>query len=190
MERVLECCQNDLDSAIKCLHDLCLNTQEETPPGSTVENSSSVSEDLQAIQDVSLQLPEWVELVVAEMMKATNLDDARLRASKALEAFEKNVVLRSSTLVSALQKEVGTLKEQLQYLVRDNQILKKAVTIQHVRQGEHEQQSRELQHLKQQLTQYQEQVRTLEVNNYALSLHLQKAKDGSSIPGRFHPDIF
>lgn len=190
VERVLESCENDLDSAIKSLHDLCLNNQDEIPSVPVVENCPSASEDLQAIQDISLQLPAWVELLVTEMTKAKDLDDARSRASKALEAFEKSVIMQSSTVVPALQREVIALKGQLQELVRDNQILKKAVTIQHVRQGEHEQQSKELQHLKQLLTQYQEQVRTLEFNNYALSLHLQKAKDGSSIPGRFHPDVF
>ena len=59
------------------------------------------------------------------------------------------------------------------------------------RQKESDDQSQELQHLRQMVTQYQEQLRTLEVNNYALTLHLKQAQqNNSSIPGRFHPDVF
>uniref|UniRef100_A0A0A9B798 Uncharacterized protein n=1 Tax=Arundo donax TaxID=35708 RepID=A0A0A9B798_ARUDO len=31
---------------------------------------------------------------------------------------------------------------------------------------------------------------SLEVNNYALRIHLSQAQQGSSIPKRFHPDVF
>ena len=55
------------------------------------------------------------------------------------------------------------LKEQIEALVRENSILKRAVAIQHERQKEYEDKNRELQHLKQLLSQYQEQLRTLEV---------------------------
>ena len=30
----------------------------------------------------------------------------------------------------------------------------------------------------------------LQVNNYALTMHLRQAQQGNSIPGRFHPDVF
>lgn len=55
------------------------------------------------------------------------------------------------------------LKEQIEGLMRENAILKRAVAIQHERQKEQEDRSRELQHLKQMVSQYQEQLRTLEV---------------------------
>lgn len=55
------------------------------------------------------------------------------------------------------------LKEQVEVLVRENTVLKRAVAIQHDRQKEYEERSQELQHLKQLVSQYQEQVRTLEV---------------------------
>lgn len=55
------------------------------------------------------------------------------------------------------------LKEQIEALIRENSILKRAVAIQHERQKEYEDKNRELQHLKQLLSQYQEQLRTLEV---------------------------
>ena len=55
------------------------------------------------------------------------------------------------------------LKEQIEVLLRENTILKRAVAIQHERQKEFEGKNIELQHLKQLVCQYQEQLRTLEV---------------------------
>lgn len=116
------------------------------------------------------------------------------------------------------------LKQQLEAIVQENSLLKRAVVTQQKRQRETEDQSLELQHLRQLVTQYQEQLRTLEVcitvltvaytivsvflsiinmikskycidyslqvNNYALTLHLKQAQQNSSIPGRYHPDVF
>lgn len=56
-----------------------------------------------------------------------------------------------------------TLKEQIEGLTRENTILKSAFKIQHERQIEFESKSQELQHLKQLVSQYQDQLRTLEV---------------------------
>lgn len=56
------------------------------------------------------------------------------------------------------------LKEQLEGLIRENTILKHAVAIQHERQKQYEDKNQEIQHLKQLVTQYQEQLRTLEVS--------------------------
>lgn len=55
------------------------------------------------------------------------------------------------------------LKEQVQALLQENGILKRAVSIQHERQKEFESKSQELHQLKQLLSQCQEHIRTLEV---------------------------
>ena len=55
------------------------------------------------------------------------------------------------------------LKQQLQALMQENNVLKRAVSIQHERQKEFDDRSQELHHLKQLVAQYQEQLRTLEV---------------------------
>lgn len=34
---------------------------------------------------------EWVDLFVTEMMSASNMDDAKARASRALEVLEKSI---------------------------------------------------------------------------------------------------
>lgn len=39
--------------------------------------------------------PEWVELFVREMMSAADIDDARTRASRALEFLEKSIMARA-----------------------------------------------------------------------------------------------
>jgi len=133
---------------------------------------------------------EWVELLVREISSAGSFDDAREQASRALDLLEKTIVGRTAGLVENLQKEDLLLKEQLHCLVRDNNILKRAVAIQHERQKEHEEGGYELQHLKQLLSQCQDQIRTLEVNNYALTLHLRKGQESISIPGCFNHDVF
>lgn len=56
------------------------------------------------------------------------------------------------------------LKEQMQALIQENAILKRAVAIQHERQKEFEERSQELQHLKRLVSQYQDQLKTLEVD--------------------------
>lgn len=130
---------------------------------------------------------KWVDMFVQEMMNSRDLDDARGRAARILEAFERSVISHSR---GSVERENASLKEHLQTLLRDNQILKRAVSIQHERNSEQEVITREVEHLKHVICQYQEQVRTLEMSNYTLKLHLQRAQESSSIPGQFHPDIF
>lgn len=202
LERALEEYDNDIDAAIKSLHDLCLRSAEENPdavanPDAAVEKEVvnggdvTVSENPSAADNLPMDGAEWVNLFVREMMSATSSDDARARASRVLELLEKSISARAGAeAAQAFQKENMLLKEQLEGLIRENTILKHAVAIQHERQKQYEDKNQEIQHLKQLVTQYQEQLRTLEVNNYALTMHLKQAQQSSSIPGRFHPDIF
>ncbi|KAJ0031752.1 hypothetical protein Pint_13776 [Pistacia integerrima] len=140
---------------------------------------------------IQLDGVEWVEHFVREMMSASNIDDARARASRALEVLEKSICARASAeAAQSFHQENKILKEQVEALIQENIVLKRAVAIQHERQKEYEDRSQELQHLKQLVSQYQEQLRTLEVNNYALTMHLKQAEQSNSIPGRFHPDVF
>lgn len=68
------------------------------------------------------------------------------------------------------QHEHASLKEHLQSLLNDNQILKKAVSIQHERHLEQEQKEKEVQLLKLVISQYQDQARNLEVIFVILTL--------------------
>ena len=47
---------------------------------------------------------KWVELFVQEMLSASNLDDAKDRAARALKAFEESITCRSGILLEDLQK--------------------------------------------------------------------------------------
>ncbi|KAB5551908.1 hypothetical protein DKX38_009219 [Salix brachista] len=215
LEKALEECGDDLDSAIRSLNELRLASVENfssavvksdvidkanVPPQGTrrklfglapVDSEAHPTEDPSASAHLSMDGMEWVELFVREMTSASNIDDARARASRALEALEKSICTRAGAeTAKSFNQENMMLKEQMQALIQENTILKRAVSIQHERQKEFEESSQELQQLKQLVSQYQDQLRTLEVNNYALTLHLKQAQQSSSMPGRFHPDVF
>lgn len=211
LERALEECGDDLDSAIKSLNGLRLGSTQkvvgsdacksdadgeadgrlQSPGVLTSNREMPPSEDPSALKNLPVDGAEWVELFVREMMSASNMDDARARASRALEVLEKSICSRvSAEVAQSFQQENLMLKEQVESLIQENTILKRAVSIQHERQKEFDERGCELQHLKQLISQYQEQLRNLEVNNYALTMHLRQAQQSSSIPGRFHPDVF
>ncbi|XP_058206891.1 uncharacterized protein LOC131320260 [Rhododendron vialii] len=212
LERALKECGDDLDLAIRRLNELRLGATENL--GSDASNSHIAEEEkvqsqaagiggVNANGDVASagdplppqNLPmggaDWVELFVREMMNASNMDDARARASRALEVLEKSICGRvTAEAAQTFRQENNMLKEQVEALIHENAVLKRAVSIQHERQKEFEDRGQELHHLKQMVSQYQEQLRTLEVNNYALTMHLKQAQQSNSIPGRFHPDVF
>lgn len=202
LEKALERSGNDLDSAIKSLNELCLgyvdgisglpvqsNVITEKGPSTANEDVVSLENNSSANDNIPKSGAEWVELFVTEMTSATSIDDARLRAMRVLETLEKSISERAAgEAAETIHKESVVFKEQIEVLLRENAILKRAVAIQHERQKEYDERSQEVQHLKQLLSQYQEQLRTLEVNNYALTMHLRQAQESNSIPGRFHPD--
>ncbi|XP_010654304.1 uncharacterized protein LOC100247807 isoform X2 [Vitis vinifera] len=208
VETVLRTHNNKIEDAIESLHALSLGDtiarnesqgldsammgNNDTGPAQNGQTTEQKVEDVQDLKSMfefgnAMDGSKWVDLFVHEMMNATDLSDARARAARILEAFEKNVVSHSMELK---ELEHASLKEHLQNFLRDNQILKRAVAIQHDRNLEQEERAREVQQLKDVIRQYQEQVRALELNNYTLKLHLQRAQGSSSIPGQFHPDIF
>ncbi len=202
LEKALEECGYDLNSAIKSLHELCLGYPEgnSTSAGKLSgdnEGAATSNNDAAPLDSSSAQgnLPrngaEWVELFVSEMTNAISIDDARSRAMRVLESLEKSISGHTgSEAAESFQKENMVLKEQIEILLRENTILKRAVAIQHERQKEYDERNQEVQQLKNLVSQYQEQLRTLEVNNYALTMHLRQAQESNSIPGRFHPDVF
>ncbi|KAJ9550960.1 hypothetical protein OSB04_015005, partial [Centaurea solstitialis] len=194
VERTLNQCGDDIETAIKSLTELRLVSNEnaesvigkETANG--VANGEAVNFENSPPPKQPVDGAEWVDLFVKEMLSASNMDDARTRASRALELLEKSIRERVSTEARGMQQENLMMKEHLQALIQENSVLKRAVAIQHERQKEFEDRGQELHNLKQMVSQYQEQLRTLEVNNYSLTMHLKQAQQGSSIPGHFHPD--
>ncbi|PIA55442.1 hypothetical protein AQUCO_00700026v1 [Aquilegia coerulea] len=198
MEKVFEE-SYDLESAIKSLNELCLGsanrdiesaTVKTDRPSQGIENNGSGTVTW-PVSNLPKNGAEWVELLVNEMQSSSDIDDAKTRASKVLEALEKTI--HTQAVVEGgnnMHKEIAMLKEQMEVLIRENGILKRAVAIQHERRKEANKSSTELQHLNQLVGQYQERVRTLEVNNYALSMHLKQAQESNFMPACFYPDIF
>ncbi|KAF7088999.1 hypothetical protein CFC21_092060 [Triticum aestivum] len=218
LERALEASGDDLDFAIRSLNDLRLESAEAifsaavsepenglstalklSAEGMLIEFTSEGNGQLDAISgnppatdncQTNHHSSEWVELFVREMMSASDINDARARASRALEVIEKSIMERTGAeAVQNLHKENTMLKEQLAIALRENAVLKRGVAIQHERQKEFDDKTQEVHNLKQLILQYQEQLKTLEINNYALRMHLQQAQQNSSMPGRFHPDV-
>lgn len=201
LERALEEFGNDLEAAIKSLNGLCLWAQAEK--SAKAEDACGKKEKGEWGNDGGGPVPEsfsnhllsdganWVDLFVREMMSATSIDDARARAARILEVLGNSISKHASAEATQnLQKENMMLKEQIELVIRENNILKRAVSIQHERQKEFEDKNRELENLRQMISQYQEQMRTLEVNNYALTMHLKQAQQSSTFPGRLNPDVF
>ncbi|GAQ82622.1 hypothetical protein KFL_001180010 [Klebsormidium nitens] len=211
--KVLQTCENNVDAAIQCLTQLRLSSQAEAaaPAPGPAEKGATHSTDVRGTTQESAARPasppaaeapacpsgvspragaEWVELVVAEMAAAASMDDARARGAKVLGEFEALVRQRAESGAEAACRENAALKEHVAALSKDNHILKRAVQMLNARQQEAEERGKELAAARQALQQYQEQLRTLEVSNYALSLHLRKAQEQNSMPGRFHPDVF
>ncbi|KAJ8562316.1 hypothetical protein K7X08_011607 [Anisodus acutangulus] len=205
-ERALEESGGDLDSAIKRLNELRLGsaenlgaltgrsdaTQETGTQILTQGNGGSTpAEDSSVAKELHMQKTECVELIVREMSSALNIEDAKARASRALEVYEKSICAHATEATARVfQQESIMRNQQLEALIQENALLKRAFAIQRERQKEFEDRGDEVNQLKQMVAQYQERLRTLEVNNYALTMHLKQAQQSSSIPGRFNPDVF
>ncbi|ONK67618.1 uncharacterized protein A4U43_C05F1950 [Asparagus officinalis] len=146
-------------------------------------------------QSVACNLPssgsEWVELIVIEMSNASNMDDARARASRVLEGLEKSIVARASAeAAQSYHKEHAIMKEQVEKLLQENDIWKRGFKTLHGQKEEFDRCSIELQQLKEMMSQRDEQLRKLQIENYELKLRLMREQQSSQMPGRFHPDIF
>ncbi|XP_038717837.1 uncharacterized protein LOC120010948 [Tripterygium wilfordii] len=198
LQKVMDECGNDLDATVKRLCELGLGSSDEML-GSAAESDATLEKgkfadagDLAAsVNNLPVDGAGWVDLFVREMQSATSLDDARARTSSLLKILEKSICQKAGEAVAqSFQKEGCMLKEQIEGVIRENTILKRAVAIQHERQKEFEDRNKEVQHLKQLVSEYQEQLRKLEVNNYALMMRLRQSQQSSPIIGRFNPDVF
>ncbi|CDY41114.1 BnaC05g11050D [Brassica napus] len=126
-----------------------------------------------------------------EVTQSTGIDDAKVRASKVLEALEQALSSRAREEAGKIfQEEKVAVQQQVEDLMKDNTVLKRAVAIQHERQKAFEDANQQLELLKQVIPQYQEKIRNLEMNNYALNLRLQQAEQGNSMLERFNPDVY
>lgn len=87
-------------------------------------------------------------------------------------------------------QEKAALQAKLNEVLRENDILKRAVRVQNAKLHEKSSVEAEVGQLRSLLGQYQEQIRTLEVNNYSLALHLQQATGGNALSSSRPPDVY
>mmetsp|Transcript_26062 Transcript_26062/g.56904 ORF Transcript_26062/g.56904 Transcript_26062/m.56904 type:complete len:269 (+) Transcript_26062:184-990(+) len=190
VSNILAECGNNIDAAIKRLGCLKLSSEEaaaeaaQEASGSTYEGRTGTPSTSQPSNTEPLATAEqWVEFLVQEMAAAKDLQDARSRAGSVLQRFEKFMSTKAEEKNSIVLSKLAELQ-------KENHILKRAVQIQNTKLQEKPQQEQEIQQLKHMLAQYQEQLRTLEVNNYSLALHLQKATNNNHLAGQRNPDVF
>eukprot|EP00878_Enallax_costatus_P011577 GHUV01012085.1.p1 GENE.GHUV01012085.1~~GHUV01012085.1.p1 ORF type:complete len:200 (+),score=67.03 GHUV01012085.1:587-1186(+) len=189
VESVLSECGQDIDTAIRRLTELKLTTKEHAhkAPSDTARAADDGQQHGTGANGVSAAstgpqtAEQWVDALVQEMAAAKDFADARARAGKMLQAFEQFIAARSKQ-----QPPQAKAEEAL----KENVILKRAVQIQNAKLQEAAAKDHELSELKQLLGQYQERLRHLELNNYSLALHLQKATSSMSQTANGPPDIF
>ncbi|CAL9241401.1 unnamed protein product [Arabidopsis halleri] len=175
---------SDLNAAMKSLYSMAAAEEKEA-------EESSAETDAVSGGNPPTSGDDWVELLVREVLQSSGTDDAKVRAARVLEALEKMLSARArEEAAKKFQEEKVEVQQQVEALVKDNTVLKRGVAIQHERQKAFEDANQQLELLKQLIPQYQEKLRTLEVNNYALRMQLQQVEHGNSMPGRFNPDVF
>lgn len=130
---------------------------------------------------------EWVEAMIKEMMGSASVDDAKSRAAGLFECLEKFIAAGMAADSEAAARE---FQEKIETLAKENSVLKRGVAIQHQRQKEYENNNEEVKQLKELVGKYQEKVKSLEMNNYALTMHLHQALCSNPIPVRFPPEVF
>lgn len=131
---------------------------------------------------------ELTDFLHKKLMAAKSVDDAKVcTIGGVVGDFGRAINAR---VTADLYKENMLFKEQVERLTQENTILKRAAAIQLERLKEDENKERETEHLKESLLHYKERLRTLKVNNYALSTHLKQASESTSVPENFHPDVF
>ncbi|KAF8117938.1 hypothetical protein N665_0008s0268 [Sinapis alba] len=178
---------SDLNAAIKSLYAL-VSAEEERADANKKETGDAGG----SFTASPASGDDWVALLVKEVTQSSGPDDAKFRADRVLQALEKTLSARAhEEAVKKFQEESVAVQQQVEALIKDNTVLKRAVAIQHERQKALEDANQQLECLKQLIPQYQEKVRNLEVNNYALKLHLEQMEHGNSMmPQRFNPDVF
>ncbi|GAX85112.1 hypothetical protein CEUSTIGMA_g12532.t1 [Chlamydomonas eustigma] len=174
---VLADCGDNIEAAIKRLGEMRLQEDVKLEQSMT---SGKINATVASHGDDATPLTqeEWVEKLVQEMSAARDVNEARARAHRFLHSFGDFV-----------NQDKATLQGRIQELQKESLILKRAVQIQNTKIQERTIQEAEVQQLHMSLLQCQEQVRTLEMSNYSLALHLQQATAGASVDRRY-PDVF
>ncbi|KAF7111617.1 hypothetical protein CFC21_111605 [Triticum aestivum] len=178
---------NVLDAAIRGFKDYLAS-------GSALTNadaaSSGVASDVLEMNARTNSI-DWAELIVREMSAASDLIDAKSRAFRILELFDKSAAgCNTPDEKQKMREEHKILKQMLGGLLHQNGVLKRAFLIQHNRLKDYQDMVRERSQFKEIVDKYQQQIKALEDRNYVLSLHLAQSDHRSGISGHRNPDVF
>jgi len=192
IEGLLDAHGDNIEAAIEQLHQLRLSSsngeeqqghalQQEiatNPEGGQCGPSSELSDRLST---------SWLDAFLKHFYESRQPEEARVRVSRLLEEFESAVISKQRSE----SVEMMALKTEFDKLKRDNAILSKAVAVQHSRLQELSGKEQELQRMREMLAHYQDRLRTLELSNYSLTVHLQQATGPPFGPGNGGPpDVF
>ncbi|KAL6874093.1 hypothetical protein ACP4OV_014175 [Aristida adscensionis] len=187
----LEASGNVLDAAIRAYKDyLAAGSTQTASPGTNGANDVISSEVDMPAATIPSNASEWAELIVKEMSSATDLVDAKKRAFKILELFEKSTAQSNPDTKQKINQDHKIVKQMLGALLHQNGVLKRAFLLQHNRLKEYEEIVQERSQFKQIVEKYQEQIKSLEDRNRVLSFHLQQVNQPSNTYGHRNPDIF
>ncbi|PUZ59812.1 hypothetical protein GQ55_4G072800 [Panicum hallii var. hallii] len=192
----LQASGNVLDAAIRAYKDYLADRSTESasavtyPPSDNRANDAVPFEVDLPLSTIPTNGSEWAELIVKEMSSASNLVDAKNRASKILKLLEKCVARVSPDEKRKVNKEHKIVKQMLGALLHQNGVLKRAFLIQHNRLKEYQEMVQERSQFNQIVEEYQKQIKALEEKNYALSFHLQQVNHCSNTYGYRNPDVF
>lgn len=108
VENVLAECGQDIDAAIRRLNQLKLSTEQGGQQAPAQPDTAAVPENPQqahvqqaaAVPSGPQTAEQWVDALVQEMAAAKDMEGARSRAGKLLQAFEQFVTARNKAEVS------------------------------------------------------------------------------------------
>ncbi|KAI4969476.1 hypothetical protein ZWY2020_000390 [Hordeum vulgare] len=183
----LEASGNVLDAAIRSFRGYLASDSATTNVGTS---SSGVASDVPEM-NAPTNSTEWAELIVKEILSASDMIDARDRSFRILEMFDKSTANCSTPdEAQKMREEHKILKQMLGGLLRQTSILKRAVVIQHNLLKDYQNMVQERSQFMEIAAKYQKQIKELQETNYALSIHLRQSSQRSGMSGHRNPDIF
>lgn len=193
IERVLENNGDNIEAAIAQLHQLRLSSSYPAEQQAVAHQQhlgpspDSGSQCGPSNGSGSRLSPSWLDPFLKQFYESGQAAEAQARVARVLEEFENAVMAKCRNE----SEELAALKAEFEKVKKGNAILSKAVSVQHSRLQELGTKDQEIQRMRDMLTQYQDRLRSLELSNYSLKMHLQRATGPPFGPNNGGPpDVF
>lgn len=185
---VLETYGDNLDMAIEKLEQLQLNGNRSQDVNGEVDPTQHIPEPSNGAEvetPVETRIYQgWVDNVLQDLYRSESQEDSRRRLENALRAFEDAAIENYKDN----SEEMKEAKKQFESMKKNFGIVCKALTN---RQEQFKTHGEEMANLRAVLHQAEEKIRALELSNFSLTVHLERAI-GPKVndPGAPPPDIF